>query len=104
MDHSRTTGRGVKRLAGLGTPGETVALWQELAGRPAENLDWHLVLNALRSRLVMVRLPAMLQASGQITPEQAAQLSEHGEMEWLRGLLDVPAAGPLESRWPGWND
>jgi len=104
MDWSRTRGRGIKRLGGLGTPRETVALWQELVGRPAENLDWHLVLNALRSRLVMVRLPTMLKAAGQITAEQAAELSEHGEMEWLQGLLEAPAAGPLESRWPGWDD
>ena len=104
MDQNYTIGRGIPRPAGLGTPRETVALWQELAGRPAENLDWHLVLNALRSRLVMVRLPAMLKAAGLITPEQAAQLSENGEMEWLGGLLDAPSAGPLESRWGGWND
>lgn len=104
MDQNYTAGRGIPRPAGLGTPRETVALWQELAGRPAENLDWHLVLNALRSRLVMVRLPAMLKATGQITAEQAASLSDHGEMEWLAGLLDAPSAGPLESRWSGWND
>jgi aminoglycoside phosphotransferase (APT) family kinase protein len=104
MDQGYTSGRGVPRPSGLGTPRETVALWQELVGRQAENLDWHLVLNALRSRLVMVRLPAMLRASGQITAEQQSQLSDRGEMEWLGPLLDHPAAGRLESAWPGWDD
>jgi aminoglycoside phosphotransferase (APT) family kinase protein len=103
MDHSHTHGVGVERPSGLGTPRETVALWQECVGRPAENLDWHLVLNALRIRLVMVRLPAMLKATGQITAEQAATLSDRGEMEWLGGLLDAPAAGRFESAWHGWD-
>jgi aminoglycoside phosphotransferase (APT) family kinase protein len=105
MDNSHTVGRGVPRPAGLGTPRQTVALWQELAGRRAENLDWHLVLNALRIQLVMVRLPALLQAAGQITAEQAAQLTgEEGRTEWLGPLLDAPHAGRFESAWPGWDD
>jgi aminoglycoside phosphotransferase (APT) family kinase protein len=103
MDQSNTCGKGVARPAGMGTPRQTVALWQELVGRPAQNLDWHLVLNALRIRLVMVRLPAMLRAAGRITAEQQAEL-DSGEMEWLGPLLDSPAAGPDESIWTGWDD
>jgi hypothetical protein len=71
-------------------------------GRKAQNLDWHLVLNALRSRLVMVRLPTMLLKQGLITADQAAQL-DSGEMEWLDGLLDRPLADPFVSTWSGWD-
>jgi hypothetical protein len=71
-------------------------------GRRAENLDWHLVLNALRIRLVMVRLPEMLRAQGQIDAAQQAQL-DSGEMEWLDGLLDRPMADRFESAWAGWD-
>jgi len=104
MDQSWTCERGVPRLPGLGNARQTVDLWQELAGRQALNLDWHLVLNAYRSRLVMVRLPAMLRAEGRITAEQQSALSDHGEMEWLGDLLDHPAAGPQESAWAGWEN
>ena len=104
MDQSYTGLRGIRRPTGLGTPRQTIALWQELVGRQAENLDWHLVLNALRARVVMVRLPAMLLASGRISADQAAALSDTGEMEWLGTLLDHPAAGPLESAWDGWDN
>jgi aminoglycoside phosphotransferase (APT) family kinase protein len=104
MDHSHTRGVGVPRLPGLGTPRQTIDLWQQFVGRRAENLDWHLVFNALRIKLVMVRLPAMLVATGQINRQQATQLSERDEMEWISPLLDAPAAGPFDSRWPGWDD
>ena len=102
MDHSHTAGVGVARPLGLGTPRETVALWETFAGRKAVNLDWHLAFNALRIKLVMVRLPAMLVASGQITPDQARQLTEKDDMQWLGGVLDAPA-DPYESRWPSWD-
>lgn len=104
MDQSHSVLRGVPRPSGFGTPRETVALWEEMAGRKAENLDWHLVLNALRIRLIMTRLPAMLQAGGLATPQQAARMSaEVKEMEWLAGLLEAPPAGPHESAWTGWD-
>jgi aminoglycoside phosphotransferase (APT) family kinase protein len=103
MDNSYTYERGIGRPKGLGTPGETVALWQELMGRPTEHIDWHLVLNALRSRLVMVRLPVLLTGAGLLTREQGLQLSENGEMEWLRGLLDEPYKGRFGSAWTGWE-
>jgi aminoglycoside phosphotransferase (APT) family kinase protein len=104
MDHAYTVGRDQTRPPGFGSRRDALMLWQELVGRPAENIDWHLALNALRIKLVMVRLPAMLLSTGQLTPEQAAQLSGHDNMEWLGGLLDAPATGPLGSRWPGWDD
>ena len=103
MDRSNGVDRGVPRPSGLGTPGETVALWEELAGRKAQNLDWHLVLNALRIRLVMVRLPAMLIGQGLINEEQRASL-DSGEMEWLDGLMDRPMAGSFGTTWTGWDE
>jgi len=102
MDRAHSVDRAVPRLEGLGNPRQTIALWEELMGRRAENLDWHLVLNALRIRLVMVRLPEMLRAQGQIDAAQQAQL-DSGEMEWLDGLLDLPMADRFESAWAGWD-
>jgi len=102
MDLKKGSRHESPRPAGLGTPRQTIALWEEFMGRKAQNLDWHLVLNALRSRLVMVRLPTMLQAQGLITAEQAAVL-DSGEMEWLEGLLDRPMADTFGSAWAGWD-
>jgi aminoglycoside phosphotransferase (APT) family kinase protein len=102
MDQATGSRHGTSRPSGLGTPRQTVALWEEFMGRKAQNLDWHLVLNALRSRLVMVRLPTMLLKQGLITADQAAQL-DSGEMEWLDGLLDRPLADPFVSTWSGWD-
>lgn len=103
-DHAVTTARGLPRPAGFGSRRDAINLWQELIGRPAEYLDWHLVLNALRITLVMVRLPAMLLATGQLTPDQARQLNESGNMDWLDGLLDGPPPPRFGSRWSGWDD
>ncbi len=102
MDQSNSTQRGLPRLEGFGTPAETIALWEDMMGRKAQNLDWHLVLNALRIRLVMVRLPKMLFDQGLINADQRASL-DSGEMEWLDDLLDRPLTGPFGTAWTGWN-
>jgi aminoglycoside phosphotransferase (APT) family kinase protein len=103
MDNSHTIEKGIERLPGLGNPRQTVDLWQELVGRRPEYIDWHLVFNALRIRLVLVRLPMLLQATGQITADQGRQMADTGEMEWLDGLLDRPLAERFESAWTGWD-
>jgi len=103
MDHAFTVGRALPPAPGFGSRRDTIDLWQELMGRPPEYLDWHLVFNALRLQLVMVRLPALLVAADQVTPEQAGQLTAIGGMEWLDGLLDGPAPARFGSRWPGWE-
>lgn len=89
-------------LEGWGTRRELLSLWQELAGRRPEYLDWHLVLTAYRLRVIMVRLAAMLRASGLIDAAAQADL-DSGEMEWLGGLLDRPLCPAHDSRWPGWD-
>jgi aminoglycoside phosphotransferase (APT) family kinase protein len=104
MDHSATKMKGMQRPAGMGSRRKVIELWQELMGRPAMNLDWHLVFSALRIKLVWTRLPRMLLATGQVTPEQAKHMSEHDNMEWLHGLLDGPPGRGAETRWLGWDD
>lgn len=102
MERAMTGGRGLPPVPGFGSLRETIDLWQELIGRPPEYLDWHLVFNALRLQLVMVRLPMLLLAAGQVTLDQAGQLTAVGNMEWVDGLQHGPPER-FESRWSGWD-
>ena len=40
-DHNQTVGRGLPTPEGLGSRDETIALWSEVSGKSAEDLDWY---------------------------------------------------------------
>lgn len=94
--------QGHTNLPGWGTGHEMLAIWRDAVGRAPEYLDWHLVKTAYALRAIMVKLSAMLLASGAIDDETAKRL-DSGEMEWLAGLLDRPLQDRHTSAWPGWD-
>jgi aminoglycoside phosphotransferase (APT) family kinase protein len=55
MDDYSSACLGLERLPGLGTRAETIALWEELTGRKADQLGWHEVLATFRLSVVMER-------------------------------------------------
>jgi aminoglycoside phosphotransferase (APT) family kinase protein len=64
MDDYSAEGLGLERLAGLGTRDETVALWESLTGRRADQLGWHEVLAAFRLSVIMIRYGKLWAAAG----------------------------------------
>lgn len=55
MDDYSAQCLGLPRLPGLGSRAETIALWEELTGREADQLDWHELLACFRLAVVMER-------------------------------------------------
>jgi aminoglycoside phosphotransferase (APT) family kinase protein len=80
MDEYYTTGLGLPPLPGIGGREETIALWEALVGRPADQLAWHEVLAAFRLAVNMRRglafWPADL-AAKLVDPDGESVLSRH---------------------------
>ena len=97
-DHKYTASRGRPRLPGIGSPAETVALWESLSGRKVKNFDWHLVFAAFRQALVTQRL-IFLASKGERPAEQPSEASIG--LQWLSCLLDAPADFPITMPFVG---
>jgi aminoglycoside phosphotransferase (APT) family kinase protein len=76
-------------LPGIGTARETVSLWQQLTGRRAENLDYHLVFAALRLGAIRLRL-ARQHAGEALGP--GLTTSDNGGLQQLSVLLGLRRA------------
>lgn len=103
MDAGGVRARAEGRFAGWGSAREALQLWEEQVGRRAAYVDWHLVFNAFRLRLIMTRLPHLLHQSGALTAEQRDAMADGGQMEQVAMLLDRPLAPRHETAWPGWD-
>jgi aminoglycoside phosphotransferase (APT) family kinase protein len=55
FDEFHSVGRNLKRLDGLGTREETIALWEELVGEPAGDLRWYEVATGFKVALLSSR-------------------------------------------------
>jgi aminoglycoside phosphotransferase (APT) family kinase protein len=97
-DHKYTASRGQPRLPGIGSPSETVALWESLSGRKVKNFDWHLVFAAFRQALVSQRL-IFLSSKVERQAEQRGEASIG--LQWLSCLLDAPADFPITMPFVG---
>jgi aminoglycoside phosphotransferase (APT) family kinase protein len=103
MDHQKTISRGLPRLDGIGSPQETVDLWEKLVGRKAQNLHWYTVFNAYRLGSIFIRFAGIHRSQGTLRPEKEAFFANNTGIQWLSGLLDLPPAGPLTTPWVGWD-
>ena len=63
-DWSITEGAGAPRLEGLGGPAETIAAWEDFAGRKAEAMAWHEAFATYRFALISERAIALTEAAG----------------------------------------
>lgn len=97
-DHKNTASRGKSRLEGLGSPAETIRLWESMSGRKTMHFDWHLVFASFRQALITIRLI-------EITSGKNA-LFENGTeapigIQWISCLLGIPLHGELTQPFVG---
>lgn len=97
-DHKNTASRGKPRLEGLGSPAETIRLWESMSGRKVMHLDWHLVFASFRQALIAVRL-------AEIVPDRKVNFENATEapigMQWISCLLGIPLHGELTQPFVG---
>ncbi|MCM3922624.1 phosphotransferase family protein [Frankia sp. AiPs1] len=102
MDYSSTESVGVERLPGIGSPVQTVRRWQELVGRDAEHLDFHLVYASYRLAVILWRLGDLYGATGAMAPATIEELRINNiGQQYLVQLLDLPHPHPVTMTWPG---
>jgi aminoglycoside phosphotransferase (APT) family kinase protein len=86
-DHKYTASRGMPRLAGIGSPQATIALWESLTGRKARDMEWHLVFAAYRQALISIRLRRLAERDGNVMVKKS---EPSVGLQWLACLLDLP--------------
>jgi len=58
-DYNQTVGQGITPLAGMGTREETIALWSEVSGKSAADIEWYEIFACLKMECLSVRMPAI---------------------------------------------
>ncbi len=104
-DHKNTASRGKPRLPGIGSPAETIRLWESLSGRKTLHLEWHLVFAAFRQASIAVRLAAITGAQSVVTGGNRPPFQQTAEapigMQWIACLLDIRLPGELTQPFVG---
>ncbi|HWE70035.1 MAG TPA: phosphotransferase family protein [Acidimicrobiales bacterium] len=90
-----------RHLDGMGTPRETVELWEAVSGRPADDLHFSLVFNTFRLGAIRMRLARQLAAEDRLPPEMAGLETNNVAIQQLALLLDLDPPGPLTATLPG---
>jgi len=58
-DHNQTTGQGITPLDGMGSRAETIALWSEVSGKSAADIEWYEAFACLKMECLAVRMIAL---------------------------------------------
>ncbi len=58
-DHVQTTARGIAALAGMGSRDETIALWSEVSGKSAADIDWYETFAVFKMECLGVRMATL---------------------------------------------
>jgi aminoglycoside phosphotransferase (APT) family kinase protein len=59
IDHAQTIGQGVAPLEGMGTREETIALWREVCGKSAADIDWYEAFACFKMECLGIRMTAI---------------------------------------------
>jgi aminoglycoside phosphotransferase (APT) family kinase protein len=59
IDHSQTIGQGIAPLQGMGTREETIALWREVCGKSAADIDWYEAFACFKMECLGIRMAAI---------------------------------------------
>ncbi len=100
MDFHNTVNIGVERLPGIGSPAETIRLWQDLTGRDVPDLWYQLVYGAYHMSVILVRLSYLM--DGKVPDGYRDELRfNNSGMQYLATMLNLEPAGPVTMPWPG---
>ncbi len=75
-DHVQTAGRGLPALAGMGSRVETIALWSQVSGKSAADLDWYESFAVFKMECLGVRM-ARLRNNPALATNPGAQVARY---------------------------
>lgn len=101
MDLSVTASRGVPRLSGWGSPAQTIARWEQVAGRRLRDMEWHFVLAAFRGGVIVMRLAKILDAKGLLPPQSAGWKDNNVGIQYCASMLGLKPMSADSLHWPG---
>ncbi len=58
-DHNQTAAQGIAPLAGMGSRDETIALWREVSGKSAADVDWYEAFACFKMECLGLRMMAI---------------------------------------------
>ena len=58
-DHNQTTAQGIPPLEGMGSRAETIALWSEVSGKSAADIDWYVAFACFKMECLAIRMMAL---------------------------------------------
>ena len=58
-DHNQTTAQDIPPLAGMGSRDETIALWSEVCGKSAADIDWYEAFACFKMECLAIRMMAL---------------------------------------------
>jgi len=58
-DHNQTTGQGIPPLSGMGTRAETIALWSEVSGKSAVDIEWYEIFAGFKMECLAIRMMSL---------------------------------------------
>jgi len=92
-DHKHTVTQGISRLPGMGSPAETIRLWESISGRKVQDMDWFLVFAAYRQAQITFRLFSLVYDGDALETDFFA--SPGIGFQWLSSLLDLELPKPI---------
>jgi len=58
-DHNQTVGQGITPLEGMGNRAETIALWSEVSGKSADDIEWYEIFAGFKMECLAIRMMAL---------------------------------------------
>lgn len=75
-DHVQTAGRGIPALAGIGTRAETIALWSDVSGKSAADIEWYETFAVFKMECLGLRM-AKLREMPQLAAKPGEQVTHY---------------------------
>jgi aminoglycoside phosphotransferase (APT) family kinase protein len=72
-DRNQTLGQGIEPLEGMGTREETIALWTEISGKPADDVEWYELFACLKMECLAVRMMALREMPASVKASEPGQ-------------------------------
>lgn len=92
LNRHHTVGLDVPWLPGFPSDEQTVAMWEQAAGRAARNVFYYDVFAGFRFGIIVARASRRLVAAGQLAEEQGFE-RVNGATTLLARMLELPAPG-----------